>query len=611
MADLEQTVAGLKTAIQNLATNLSQLTKQNGLKLEGLDLNALSTQILLGTVADANLLDSKTYADLQTAVVTEGNSTQAQLTAFIARRDNPHAVTAEQVDLGNLINQGFATAEEGQLGVSNKYIDPAVVKAVVDQAVADFQAGSPEDMDTLDEIAAILKDDPQVVNNLISQIGGLISIADAQAKMDAILAPAATKADTDFATVLSTAKVHSDGNIGTLADFLASLADTFKTGFEILVPFETLLVTGTGALSNGRIVYGYREASLPTPIGRIAYTAFAANQTVNQVYWLTDTREFIVVVQGLNAPTMQMSGLVVNGELMPYVKTVTNAGGTQTSFYFDGTGRTMPTAVGFPLAVKMIAVVPKVIDLPVYEADLTIGMTSAIVAGQPTYGYRPASGSFPIGAISEPNWANGAVIRAFNWFSHVRELRVTVDGDLRNDGTPTAMIGDVVLTCTWRHYDVALNRTAFVFAWKETLPVSGTVKVRVFMKQGAVVPVFRHETAIVVGNRSLNNMNFLGYRDPVSEGMGSIGSPNYKGLTAHKILFAQWNTTSRQVSVYIMGDVRADNINEIEYDGIRLNNRILFDLQTTTGIGTYTRHMFDSTGLTQPLTNGESVYLRF
>lgn len=609
MSDMEQTVAGLKTAIQNLATNLSQLTKQNGLKLEGLDFNALSTQILLGTIADANLLDSKSYADLQTAVITEGNSTQAQLTAFIARRDNPHAVTAEQVDLGNLLNQGFATAEEGQLGVSNKYVDPAVVKAVVDQAVADFTTGSPEDMNTLDEIAAILKDDPQTINNLISQVGGLISIADAQAKMDAIMVPATAKADTDFANVLASAKVHSDSNVGTLADFLANLADTLKTGFEILVPFEALMVTGSGTLSTGALAYGWRASTVETPFGRISDTVFGKNQTVNMIYWLAATKQFIVRVQGLVAPSMQMAGLVVNGVVMPYSQTI--ATDTQTSFYFDGAGLTVPTAVGFPLAVKMIAVVPKVIALPVYEADLTIGVTSAIVAGQPTYGYRPASGTFPIGAVSNPNWANGAVIRAFNWFSHVRELRVSIDGDLTNDGTPTAMIGDVVLTCTWRYYSAVTGQTTFVFAWKETLPTSGTVPIRMFMKQGAVVPLFRHETAIVVGNKSLNNMNFLGYRDPVSEGMGSIGAPNYKGLTAHKILFAQWNTTSRQVSVYVMGDVRADNISEIEFDGIRLNNRILFDLQTTTGIGTYTRHMFDSTGLTQPLVNGESVYLRF
>lgn len=240
--------AAVKTAIQTLADNLELVVKQNSLKLDGLDLTALAAFILAGTVSDTQLLSGKSYNDLLvefTGVESVSSDFKIQLDAFIARRDNPHSVTQVQVGLGNVVNQGVATVEEADLGVADKYITPALVKRAIDLATSALVEGAPETMDTLQEIAAILQNDPDVLNKIVVDLGGLISIIDAQALMDSQLIQANSYTDTSMTAKLAGAKIHSDANITTLKEILDNLFTDFFPAkgvpngiFEILTGFS-------------------------------------------------------------------------------------------------------------------------------------------------------------------------------------------------------------------------------------------------------------------------------------------------------------------------------------------------------------------------------------
>lgn len=248
MLDTQQLRLAFVAATQGLADNLGQLTKANTARFDGHTLTELSANVLLGTVANAGTLGQLTYQSLVDAYTgdTSGLSDiEAQLAAFIARRDNPHLVTKEQLDLGNLVNQGFATLVETDLAATDKYISPAMVKHAIDQAIDALVGTAPETMDTLQELAEILQNNANMVADLINQVSGLISIVDAQALMDSQLIQANSYTDTSMTAKLAGAKIHSDANITTLKEILDNLFTDFFPAkgvpngiFEILTGFS-------------------------------------------------------------------------------------------------------------------------------------------------------------------------------------------------------------------------------------------------------------------------------------------------------------------------------------------------------------------------------------
>lgn len=139
--------------------------------------SALKTQLglKLGSnerAADSSLLEGKTLAQIKTEI--EG-ATGAELDAlelivntFIARRDNPHAVTKAQVGLGLVENFGAATTLEAAAGT-------AVDKNVTPAGLAAFWAGkvgaAPATLDTIAEIAAALQNNPDVISQLLTGLG--------------------------------------------------------------------------------------------------------------------------------------------------------------------------------------------------------------------------------------------------------------------------------------------------------------------------------------------------------------------------------------------------------------------------------------------------------
>lgn len=143
-------IAALPDAL-NLALNTR--TAPNSLKLAGKTLDEIRAAIKTATDADI-----KVVSDL--------------LAAFIARRDNPHAVTKAQVGLDLVENFAVATAEQGIAGTAtNLYLTPAVLKASLDAFWTDMAGTAPETLDTINEIAAALNNDPDVVKNLTTLVG--------------------------------------------------------------------------------------------------------------------------------------------------------------------------------------------------------------------------------------------------------------------------------------------------------------------------------------------------------------------------------------------------------------------------------------------------------
>lgn len=152
----------LASLLQSIAAFNAALKTQLGLKL-GINEKAGDTSKFEGkTLAEVT-------AEINAATGAEIDALELIVNAFIARRDNPHAVTKAQVNLGNVDNYGTATGVEAAAGVAaDKFVTPA--------GIAAFWAGkvgaAPETLDTIAEIAAALQNNPDVINELLTAVGG-------------------------------------------------------------------------------------------------------------------------------------------------------------------------------------------------------------------------------------------------------------------------------------------------------------------------------------------------------------------------------------------------------------------------------------------------------
>lgn len=126
--------------------------------------------------------------------------------------------------VGRLIAQGYTDAQaiaaaqaqiaaaianntELDAGVSlTKITSVAGVKRMVDAAVAALVGNSPEALNTINELAAALNNDPQIISGLYTAIGEKETPAGAQAKVDLL---ASTVAAT-YATKAELATVEGD-----------------------------------------------------------------------------------------------------------------------------------------------------------------------------------------------------------------------------------------------------------------------------------------------------------------------------------------------------------------------------------------------------------------
>lgn len=215
--------AALRAAMVRLTSALAGRDAPNSLKLEGKTLAEVTTLILAGTAANANLFDGKTYQQVVDAITGGSSSTvqavEAALAAFIARRDNPHVVTKDQVGLGLVQNLGVASQAEAEAGAADKYITADMAKHLVQLGVDALVGAAPGTLDTINEIAAALQNDPDIINNLMTEIGTKETPAGAQAKADGAKTAAVAEANAYADTKAAGSNAYAD-QVG--ADTLAS-----------------------------------------------------------------------------------------------------------------------------------------------------------------------------------------------------------------------------------------------------------------------------------------------------------------------------------------------------------------------------------------------------
>lgn len=206
-----------------------------------------------GTAVNAEKLGGQTLTEILTnldaASRTQLEALSADLTAFMARRDNPHAVTKEQVGLGNVQNFGTASDAEAVAAVAaDKLLTPANLAAFW----ADKVGSAPETLDTIHELAAALQNNPDVISALQSLVQkNADDLAAMQLLVDAKLGQTGLDLIVDGADKTRyVAGTPTDiGNV-TLVTGVAAAADLgiADAGFEAAVGVLTVASGSTGGV---------------------------------------------------------------------------------------------------------------------------------------------------------------------------------------------------------------------------------------------------------------------------------------------------------------------------------------------------------------------------
>lgn len=182
-------LASLKTSIQTMVqaivnANESAMTAENALKLEG-----YSYQDIVDNIMGATAM---TVADVA-----------EQISLHEARTDNPHAVTKEQVGLALVENFALAVKADLQTktaaevdGINNQYTTPQTAYYLATKAIEEISGTAPETLDTINEIAAALQNNPDIIQNILDTLGTKASTTDLNSALAAL-----TKADVGLGNV--------------------------------------------------------------------------------------------------------------------------------------------------------------------------------------------------------------------------------------------------------------------------------------------------------------------------------------------------------------------------------------------------------------------------
>jgi hypothetical protein len=172
--------------------------------------------------------------DISTNTVTQGEGEAAQQVALSVLIAQLQAGISEAGDASDLeaLQAAFnafvaakATAAEVIAGLDDeKYTTAMAVKGAIDQAVAELVGTAPEALDTIQELAEALQNNPDVIAGLVDQIATKETPEGAQAKADAALVEAKAYADTTAASSVEAAQLYSDSTTQALIDELNRLA---------------------------------------------------------------------------------------------------------------------------------------------------------------------------------------------------------------------------------------------------------------------------------------------------------------------------------------------------------------------------------------------------
>ena len=226
--------AALKAALQRLVTALANKTAPDSLKLEGKTLAEITTQILAGKAASAAEADNALALGGKDLATIEAERAAALTAAIDALRleleGSIDGVTKESIGLGDVVNYGVATETEALAGAADKYVTAFLADKIAQAKIDELVGASPETLNTIQEIAAALNNDPDVINTMMTAIGTKETPQGAQAKADAAQTAAVSAAALDATAKVDAAKVELQAAIDGKLDATAQAADSALLG---------------------------------------------------------------------------------------------------------------------------------------------------------------------------------------------------------------------------------------------------------------------------------------------------------------------------------------------------------------------------------------------
>lgn len=143
------------------------------------------------TAPDSFKFAGLTLAQFQAMFGTDTVANLEQLTqdfiAFVARRDNPHAVTKSQVGLGLVQNFAPATSGEAITALaSDKYMTPATNRAAFDARWAEKVGSAPSELRTIEAIALAIVAERTRLDSVEQLAEAAETPIGAQTKVDAL-----------------------------------------------------------------------------------------------------------------------------------------------------------------------------------------------------------------------------------------------------------------------------------------------------------------------------------------------------------------------------------------------------------------------------------------
>ena len=174
MSNAELEVA-LKSGLQRLVTALANKVAPDSLLLEGKSLAEITSLILAGKAATAGTADNALAVGGKDLTTLESERNAQLVAAIDALRIELEGdisnVTAESLGLGNVVNYGIATEEEALAGAVDKYVTAALAVKIAQAKIDALVDAAPETLNTLREISEALHNNPDIIDNLMSNIG--------------------------------------------------------------------------------------------------------------------------------------------------------------------------------------------------------------------------------------------------------------------------------------------------------------------------------------------------------------------------------------------------------------------------------------------------------
>ena len=242
----EAALSGLQTAVEGLGTQISDNEQASTDAIQAVQ-DAVVTEKGEREAADL-VLDQKVDAavlaleenkvgrtdNIDTNTVTEGEGEEAvqvalstliaQLKAGIAQAGDASALDALQQAF-NAFVAAKATTAEVIAGLDDaKYTTAMAVKGAIDQAVNDLVGSAPEVLNTIQELATALQNNPDVIQGLVDQIAAKETPEGAQAKADAAVVSSNSYTDSKIAEAATASETYTDNSFQAFIDECNRLA---------------------------------------------------------------------------------------------------------------------------------------------------------------------------------------------------------------------------------------------------------------------------------------------------------------------------------------------------------------------------------------------------